>query len=171
MAGAVGEALGGAADLAARARGAKPLHPRGVVLPGVLIRDGRGASGVPWLDGVGQTAVLVRISRAGGLPPGWPDVHGLAVRIPPESGGGADRPFGSLLVGGGGAIAHDPAVRFEPTRTLRDLPAYPWLARLRDPSYVSARRGYPATDTDPSAHHLATADRSTVAPTPTRETR
>lgn len=247
MAGLAGDALGGAAELVARVRRAKPLHPLGVVVPGVLVRDGRGASGVPWLDGVGQTAVLVRVSRAGGLPPGWPDVHGVSVRIPQESAGGADlllattgrapvlrhvlaphrtvgagtyttlmpfrgphgptllaalpeagrrlpghpaalaaelatepwrltlawaglagrwRPFGSLLVGGVGTTAHDPPVRFDPTRTLLDLPAYGWLARLRDPAYVAARRGHPTIDPEPSAPGSPA-----PAPTRTRETR
>ncbi|GAA2121415.1 hypothetical protein [Nocardioides bigeumensis] len=47
-----------------------------------LTRYGGGSSGVPWLDEAGQDQVLVRRSRAAGLPPWLPDVHGLALGVP-----------------------------------------------------------------------------------------
>lgn len=75
-------------------RAAKPLHPRGEVCAGRLLRhggaDGGTPTGVPWLDEPGQDDVLVRRSRAVGLPPGWPDVHGLAVRVPTGAASYAD---------------------------------------------------------------------------------
>ncbi len=61
----------------------KPLHPEGVVSRGTLVRTGGAArSGVEWLDDPGVDEVLVRVSRAIGLPRWLPDIHGLAVRVP-----------------------------------------------------------------------------------------
>ena len=37
---------------------------------------------VPWIDGPGTDDAQVRLSRAMGLPSGWPDIFGLAIRIP-----------------------------------------------------------------------------------------
>lgn len=69
----------------------KPLHPRGEVVTGRLRRLGASPStGVPWLDGQGSDRVLVRASRAVGLPDGFPDIHGLAIRVPVEGGGHGD---------------------------------------------------------------------------------
>ena len=67
--------------------------------------------------------------------------------------------------------AADLLARARGAKPLRDPPVYPWLTRLRYPAYVSARRAYRATDPYPPTHHPAAAGRSTVAPTPTRETR
>jgi len=64
---------------------AKPLHPRGVVLPATVHRHGaRERFGVAWLDEPGTDAALVRFSRGGGLPDGLPDVLGIALRIEPK---------------------------------------------------------------------------------------
>lgn len=61
----------------------KPLHPQGRVVTGRLRRTGlRPPTGVAWLDEVGEDEVLVRRSRAVGLPAPLPDIHGLAVRVP-----------------------------------------------------------------------------------------
>ncbi len=70
---------------------AKPLHPRGEVTRGRLFRCGaRPVTGVPWLDEIGEDDVLVRRSRAIGLPGSAPDIHGLAVRVPRPDGGHGD---------------------------------------------------------------------------------
>lgn len=73
---------------------AKPLHPRGDVVTAVLHRHGGARpSGVAWLDERGEEHVLVRTSRAVGLPEPLPDVHGLALRVPvddPAGSGHAD---------------------------------------------------------------------------------
>jgi len=83
---ATGSALGGVVHAIALARRPrKPMHPKGRVRHGRLFR--RGASpqtGVEFLDHVGQDDVLVRESNGIGLPKGWPDIHGLAVRIPDQ---------------------------------------------------------------------------------------
>lgn len=80
VAGAVGEALGAVFGAAAAVRRKKPLHPRGVVVRARIERAGASEPwGVPWLDEPGADEALVRLSRAAGLPSGWPDVLGLAV--------------------------------------------------------------------------------------------
>ena len=84
-----GAADAGGAVLAAATRAVaavrparKPLHPDGELMTGRLERYGVVAgSGVPWLDNAGADRVLVRLSRAIGLPSGLPDIHGLAVRV------------------------------------------------------------------------------------------
>lgn len=83
-----------AADLAGRALSAatsglaalrpadKPLHPDGQTWAGRLVRHGSDEpTGVPWLDAPGEDEVLVRTSRAIGLPGRLPDIAGLAVRL------------------------------------------------------------------------------------------
>lgn len=83
-----------AADLAGRALAAattgiatlrpadKPLHPDGRTWAGRLTRAGsEERTGVSWLDEPGEDEVLVRTSRAIGLPGPLPDVAGLAVRV------------------------------------------------------------------------------------------
>jgi hypothetical protein len=92
---AAGAALAaGTRTLAALRPAAKPLHPQGQVLHGRVYRHGtRPATGVAWLDEPGEDDVLVRRSRAAGLPGGLPDVHGLAVRVPGPDGGHGDLLF------------------------------------------------------------------------------
>jgi hypothetical protein len=67
----------------ARWRRGKPMHPRGAVFEGVLERHGsRPETGVPWLDATATDRVVVRLSRGAGLPAPWPDLLGLAIRLP-----------------------------------------------------------------------------------------
>ena len=66
----------------ARLRHRKPLHPRGLVVPARLERHGLPRPvGSPWLDEPGTDTGVARISRSAGLPDGWPDVWGLALRL------------------------------------------------------------------------------------------
>jgi hypothetical protein len=92
-----GRLLGAATSAVAAARpAARPLHPRGTVETGVLARTGAGdgpASGSAWLDRPGRDEVLVRSSRAVGLPPPFPDIFGLAIRVSLPDGG-----YGDLLL-------------------------------------------------------------------------
>ena len=75
--------------IAALRPAAKPLHPEGVVLTGVLERRGSAVPiGSAWVDEPGQDEVVVRLSRAIGLPAAMPDIHGLAVRVPTPAGEG-----------------------------------------------------------------------------------
>ncbi len=87
-----GAGLAGLTRLVAALRpAAKPLHPRGDLVTGRLTRRGLAVPvGVLWLDEPGVDDVLVRRSRAVGLPEGFPDIHGLAVRVPLAGGGHGD---------------------------------------------------------------------------------
>lgn len=205
-----GRVLAGATGVLAAVRpAAKPLHPRGELLQATIRRAGLSRrTGVAWLDEPGKDEVLVRLSRAVGLPSYLPDIHGLALRIPGTEGpadlllastglGSLSRfvltgsrspqgrpmttllpyrtPRGPLLIAArhrspsrmdllvaspGGrwsrfgelalsaqAIEGDEAdVDFDPVRhTLPGLGNYPWVERLREPSYITARRSRGAT--------------------------
>ena len=94
--GAAGGAVLAAATrtVAAVRPAAKPLHPQGEVVQGRLFRRGvRPPTGVAWLDEGGEDDVLVRRSRAIGLPRSVPDIHGLAMRVPRPDGGHGDLLF------------------------------------------------------------------------------
>lgn len=47
-----------------------------------LVRNGSAGIAVPWLEIAGTQEVMVRISRAVGLPGAVPDIYGLALRVP-----------------------------------------------------------------------------------------
>ena len=92
---AAGKVVGAALGTLARARGGKPMHPKGAVFTAVLERSGNGAGdgrtwGVPWLDAVASEAAVVRLSRGAGLPTPLPDVLGLAIRLPTGPAGPID---------------------------------------------------------------------------------
>jgi hypothetical protein len=200
-----GQVLRAATGLVAARPAAKPLHPRGSVVPGALHRfGGQGGSGAAWLDEAGDDEVLVRLSRAIGLPAPAPDIFGLAVRVPREDGGHGDllfastglgrltrftltaartpygrplttllpyrtpagavllsavfldesrlelawavgagswHPFAELVLAEGSEEAGDAPVSFDPVANLLPgLDTYPWVRRLREPSYLRARR-------------------------------
>ena len=80
-----GRVLAGLFFLIGKRRGSrrKALHPRGEVLHGLVRRQGCSwRTGVTWLDDGGSDRVLLRFSRSVGLPKPFPDVLGLAMRIP-----------------------------------------------------------------------------------------
>lgn len=74
----VGAALAAVTGTVAHLRSGRPMHARGVVLRATLVvaEDEAGATSVPQ----GRTPATVRVSLAAGLPRGWPDVVGIAVR-------------------------------------------------------------------------------------------
>ena len=74
----VGAALAVVFGALARVLRARPIHPRGVLLDAALVvaEDEAGAEVLPQ----GRTDALARLSLGAGLPRGWPDVVGLAVR-------------------------------------------------------------------------------------------
>jgi hypothetical protein len=79
---------------------AKPLHPQGAVTRGVLHRLGSDTrSGAAWLDEHGTADVVVRWSRAVGLPSPAPDVFGLAVRVQLDRGRYGDLLFSTTGTG------------------------------------------------------------------------
>ena len=76
----------------AAVRRARALHPVGVALDAVLLLDGPGAGRVPELGAPGaRREGVVRLSRGGGLPEGWPDVHGVALKLFARRPGGRDQ--------------------------------------------------------------------------------
>jgi hypothetical protein len=77
--------------LASRVRGERAIHARGRTLTGRLAATGGLGTGAPLLDAPGSYDVLVRFSRAIGLPTALPDVLGLAVRIVDAHGPGQDQ--------------------------------------------------------------------------------
>jgi len=80
-------ALEEAFRVAGALRRRRPLHPIGVVARGVLeVRPGAD-TGVPLLDTAARLPVLVRLSRAAGLPWPAPDIHGIALRLLDARGG------------------------------------------------------------------------------------
>jgi hypothetical protein len=93
---AAAEAGGAVLGAGARGLGAvrparKPLHPAGRVVTGRLRRRGlEQPLGVTFLDEPGDQEVLVRESRAVGLPAPLPDIHGLAVRVTNSDGSPGD---------------------------------------------------------------------------------
>jgi hypothetical protein len=95
-----GQMLRAATRMIAGRPARKPLHPRGSVVQGTLHRVGtQGLTGAGWLDDAGEDLVLVRQSRAIGLPPSVPDIHGLAIRVPTEGGRHGDLLFASTGLG------------------------------------------------------------------------
>jgi hypothetical protein len=211
VAAAGGQALRAATGALAALRPAgKPLHPAGSVTTGVLHRLGPEVhSGAAWLDEPGQDEVLVRQSRAVGLPGPAPDVWGLALRVPVPGGGHGDllfattgrgrltrflltagrtpcsrpsttllpyrtpvgpvvlsaehhdertvtlswarglgdwTPFATLQLPVEPTRADDEPISFDPVRNpLPGLEVYDWVRRLREPSYLTARRSRHAT--------------------------
>jgi hypothetical protein len=85
---AAGSVIGGVTRIGGALRPvAKPLHPKGTLRHARLHRHGvEPPVGVPFLDLVATDDVLVRESRAIGLPRPLPDVHGLALRVPNPDG-------------------------------------------------------------------------------------
>ncbi|MGH3362304.1 MAG: hypothetical protein ACRDOM_07575 [Nocardioides sp.] len=200
-----GQVLRAATGLVAARPAAKPLHPRGSVVQGTLHRfGGERETGAAWLDLAGDDQVLVRRSRAVGLPPPAPDIFGLAIRVPREGGrhrdllfastglgrltrftltfarspyrrplttllpyrtpvgpvllsaefldettvalawavrSGAWHPFAELRLHDGPGEDVDLPLSFDPVRNeLPGLQTYPWIRRLREPAYTTARR-------------------------------
>jgi hypothetical protein len=76
------------------------MHPTGQVRHGRMFRRGADpATGVAFLDEVTPIDVVVRESRAIGLPRALPDIHGLAIRVPDPDGGHGDLLFSTTGLG------------------------------------------------------------------------
>ncbi|MQW74896.1 hypothetical protein GHK92_03340 [Nocardioides sp. dk4132] len=135
-AGAGGALLAAATSALSAVRPArKPLHPEGDLRTGRLRRTGSAVrSGVAWIDEPGEDEVVVRLSRAIGLPPRLPDIHGLALRVPTPDGPGdllfASTGWGRLtrfLLSGGRRLRSRPMTTLLPY----DAPAGPVLLGLQ----------------------------------------
>lgn len=91
-----GVALGAAALVAGLARRDKPLHPIGREGTGDLtVTDPLPDLGVDALARVGTHPCTLRWSRSMGLPEGWPDIEGMALRLPT---GGSDGGVADVLL-------------------------------------------------------------------------
>ena len=82
----------------ARARGGKPVHPRGMVFEATLRVTGapQAPRGVPFLRTPAEHSGVVRFSRSLGMPPWLPDAFGIALRLSDLHGPGRHQDF--LLV-------------------------------------------------------------------------
>lgn len=96
-----GALLSGATRLLAAVRpAAKPLHPEGRVVQACLYRHGvEPPLGVEFLDTVSTDEVVVRESRAIGLPHQLPDIHGLAIKVTNADGTPGDLLFATTGLG------------------------------------------------------------------------
>jgi hypothetical protein len=95
-----GQVLRAATGIVTARPSAKPLHPRGSVVGGILHRFGsQNRTGAAWLDQAGDDQVLVRLSRAIGVPAPLPDIFGLGIRVPTEDGRHGDLLFASTGLG------------------------------------------------------------------------
>ena len=90
---AAGHVLGATSRVVSRLRSDRPLHPRGASYAAVVTIPGEASTGVPWLDEPGVHDGVLRVSRAAGLPPWLPDVHGVALRVEPAGAGPVDLLF------------------------------------------------------------------------------
>ena len=123
-------------------RRGKPMHPRGAVFDGLLERTGSGPSwGVPWLDDESADEVLVRFSRGAGVPAPWPDLLGLAVRVPrPE------RPIDLLLT----TTGRGPLLRWVPLVRRDAAVAYTSIMGYRSDAGSLRLAAFPEFPTAPS---------------------
>jgi hypothetical protein len=142
----------------ARVRGAKPMHPRGVVFGARLVRHGLD-TGVPWLDTAGTDDALVRISRGAGLPPPFPDLLGFALRVQGE------RPVDLLLssTGTGRWTRRVPVLRRDAATGYGSIMAYGSDVGPVRLSAVPETAGLPAERGQLSTHGPGTAVALSVA--------
>lgn len=98
-----GAALGATALVAGLLRRNKPLHPVGHHGAGWLrVTEPVPALGIEALGSAGDRPCQARWSRAIGLPSGWPDIEGMALRLP---GAGEDDGVADLLLASTGSHA------------------------------------------------------------------
>ena len=126
----------------ARLRRDKPMHPRGAVFDAVLERFGTEPGwGVRWLDDAATDDVLVRFSRSVGLPAPFPDVLGLAIRLP-----GADRPIDLLL----SSTGRGPLLRWVPLPRQDAGGTYTSIMGYRSDAGILRLAAVPEVDSAPS---------------------
>lgn len=83
----------------------RSLHPRGEAYDASFHVPARAEpTGAALFDTPGARRCLVRISRGAGLPPPFPDVHGVAVRVPDAYGPGRHQDLLFATTAGRGAV-------------------------------------------------------------------
>lgn len=104
---AVASLAGGAFGALSALRGKRIFHPFGTGYEGTLriTERPRHATGARLFDDVAEHRVIVRASRALGLPESLPDALGLAVRIPDIHGKGRHQDF-LLVTSADGLLLH-----------------------------------------------------------------
>ena len=126
----MGTARGGVEEVfraVARWRHARALHPQGRRYRGVLQVAGSPSAG--WPAGEGAWPLRARWSRALGLPGGWPDGYGLALRVVAAGGPGTTLDLLLTSSGSGMLSRHLPLLRADPRRGV-----YSTLTSYRLPS-------------------------------------
>ena len=100
---AVGSLFGAISAL----RGARSLHPDGVVFEATfsVASANRHVRDAPLFAQPGSHPAVVRLSRSVGLPQPLPDIHGLTVRLVDAHGPGRHQDF-PLATSGNGALLH-----------------------------------------------------------------
>jgi hypothetical protein len=137
------EAIAGAV---AAARGARALHPRGRTFHATVRILGSG-SGTALLERAAEHRALVRFSRGAGLPAGWPDVLGVALRICHAGGHDVHLDLLASTAAGRAPLArHVPMLRRRLATTYTTVAGY----RTRD------GRRYLAVLPDPAAEDIGT---------------
>jgi len=128
----------------ARVRHGRAVHKVGRTFEATLTCYGGAGSGIALFDRPGVHPALVRLSRGVGLPNGWPDVLGVAMRVPGGGGGGADLDLlVSTALGRAPLARHVPFPRRALTSTYTSIAGYRtrrgrrYLAVLPDRSAAS----------------------------------
>jgi hypothetical protein len=117
----------------------RPSILKGGVRQGLVVRQGCGArTGVAWIDEPGGDRVVLRLSRATGLPKFLPDIFGLALRVSYEGGGHGDL---LLATTGTGAVG-----RFILRPTRRPGRPYSSLFPYRAPTGPLLLAAFPLSD-------------------------
>ncbi|MEV4537500.1 phosphodiesterase [Asanoa sp. NPDC049518] len=110
----------------ARVRGGRAVHKVGRTFQATLTCFGDSRSGIPLLDRPGVHPAVVRLSRGAGLPRGWPDVLGVAVRVPDGGGAGVDLDLLVSTTVGAAPIARSiPLPRRSLASTYTSIAGYP----------------------------------------------
>lgn len=149
-----GLALGAAAFVAGLARRDKALHPIGRHGIGTfVVTDPMASLGIDALTGAGSRPCTVRWSRSMGLPQGWPDIEGIALRLPEA---GIDGAAADVLFASTGSF---PGSRF--LLTLRGAGRFGRLTTLlpvraagRAVTFMLVPDGEAVDDSPPSAYAL-----------------
>jgi hypothetical protein len=146
-------AVAAAAKTVASIRRARAAHPRGGTFHATVRTAGGAGCGVALLDEGGRYRALARFSRGLGLPEGWPDVLGIALRVYGGAGPDADL---DLLVST--TLGRAPLIRHLP------WPRRRWAVPYTTVAGYGTRQGrrYLALLPDPAAAHLG-GDLATLA--------
>jgi hypothetical protein len=109
----------------ARVRQGRAVHKVGRTFEATLTCHGCAGSGIALFDRPGVHPALVRLSRGVGLPSGWPDILGVAVRVPDGGGGGVDLDLlVSTALGRAPLARHVPFPRSALTSTYTSIAGY-----------------------------------------------